>query len=788
MRRTFSLLVAFLCVNVLVHAGVSVYGLTCESVDEPIGVDMKYPRFSWKLHGTSRGTRQTAYQLVVADAPEKLDGAKAGVWDSGRIVSDCSLLVPFGGESLAAATPYYWKVRVWDETGECSGWSETARFVTGMMAETDWNGAKWIAMERDGDIVAPLLPWIPEERKGEMKSAREYKMPMFRKAFRLRKKEIKQAYVYVCGLGHFDLFLNGKKVGDHFLDPGWTKYDKEALYVAFDVTDELCSGDNVLGVMLGNGFYNVPDERYFKIAGTFGAPKMRLNLVVRYSDNTVRTVVSDKTWRAIQSPVVYSSIYGGEDYDATREHDGWTENSIAFDDKGWGKAIEVEQDVRLKSQLGTQLVVRKRLLVVSMYRNDKGNWIYDLGQNFAGIIKVRLKGERGKSVVFRPAELLNEDKSVNQSASGSPYYFTYTLKGEGETEHWQPQFSYYGFRYVQLEGAVPVGCENPDSLPEIVELEGLHICGDLPEVGTFHCSKPMFNQIYNLIDWAVRSNMMSVLTDCPHREKLGWLEQAHLMQYSIQYRYHTPSLYRKMMADMAASQLDNGTIPTIAPEYVRFDGGFENTPEWGSAFIISPWYIYKWYGDRSLIDEYYPAMKRYVEYLGSRAENHIVAYGLGDWYDIGPNNPGYAQLTSNGVTATAIYYYDVSLMRKMATLLGKDDDERHFAGLAEKIRTAYNERFFNKENGSYDRNSQTANAVSLFMNLVEEKDRGRVFSNLVNDIEGRGCVLTAGDIGYRYVLRALEGERASDLIFRMNSKYDVPGYGWQLAHGATALT
>lgn len=788
MRRTCLFLVVFLCVTMVVNAAISVYGLTCEQIDEPVGVDVACPRFSWKLHGTSRGIRQSAYQVIVADEPEKLDEGKTDVWDSGKIVSDCSLLVPFGGKSLAAATAYYWKVRVWDESGECSGWSETAKFVTGMMETADWNGARWIAMEQDGELVVPLLPWIPDERKAAMKSAGEYKMPMFRKKFRLPEKEIKQAYVYVCGLGHFDLFLNGKKVGNHFLDPGWTKYDKEALYVAFDVTDELCSGDNVFGVMLGNGFYNVSDERYFKIAGTFGAPKMKLNLVVRYSDNTVRCVVSDKTWKAVQSPVVYSGIYGGEDYDATRECDGWTENRAAFDDKEWRKVVVTEQDIELKSQLGTQLAVRKHLPVVSLYRNDNGCWIYDLGQNFAGIIRVRVKGKRGQTVVFRPAELLNEDKSVNQSASGSPYYFSYTLKGDGKAEQWQPQFSYYGFRYVQLEGAVPAGCENPDSLPEIVELEGLHVCSGLPEVGTFHCSKPMFNQIYNLIDWAVRSNMMSVLTDCPHREKLGWLEQAHLMQYSIQYRYFTPLLYRKMMADMAASQLDNGTIPTIAPEYVRFDGGFEDTPEWGSAFIISPWYIYKWYGDRSLIDEYYPAMKRYVEYLGSRAENHIVAYGLGDWYDIGPNKPGYAQLTSNGVTATAIYYYDVSLMREMAALLGKDDDESYFAGLAEKIKTAYNEKFFNKENGAYDRNSQTANAISLFMNLVAEENRDKVLENLMNDIERRGCALTAGDIGYRYVLRALEREGAPDLIFRMNCKYDVPGYGWQLAHGATALT
>lgn len=764
------------------------YDLTCELQTNPIGIDVTTPRFSWKMHSTARNARQTAYQILLADTPELLKEEKANIWNSGKINSDCSLLIPFEGAPLASTTTYYWTVRIWNEHGECSKWSKPAAFVTGLMNEEDWKGARWIALEKDGERIVPFLPSLNEEQRTRLRDAGNYRMPLLRKPFSLSNKDIKQAIVYVCGLGHFDLFLNGQKVGNHFLDPGWTKYDKEALYVAFDVTKALNKGENVLGVMLGNGFYNIPAERYFKLAGSFGAPKMRLNLMVRYADNTVRNIVSDKSWQATPGPITYSCIYGGEDYDARLERSGWADcNSPSFTDKTWRKAVEVSQSISLKSQQGTQLTINRHLPAVSVYKNEKGNWIYDLGQNFSGIIRVRLNGAAGQSVTFRPAELLNADKTVNQSASGAPYYFKYTLKG-GETEEWQPRFSYYGFRYVQLEGAVPAGSENPDHLPEIAELEGLHTSCELPEAGYFHCSKPMFNQIYTLIDWAIRSNSASVLTDCPHREKLGWLEQGHLMQYSIQYRYATPLMYRKMMADMAASQLDNGIVPTIAPEYVRFDGGFENSPEWGSTFIISPWYIYQWYGDRSLIEKYYPAMKRYVAYLGERADNHIVAYGLGDWYDIGPKAPGYAQLTSNGLTATAIYYYDVILMRQMAALLNKTEDERHFTELAAQIKQAYNATFFNAEKAAYDRNSQTANAISLFMGLVDEKNVPAVLNSLVKDIESRNYALTAGDVGYRYVLRTLEQQNASDVIFKMNSRYDVPGYGWQLAHGATALT
>lgn len=783
-RLIFLSLITLWCISIAGNVSYGIYDLTCEQLENPIGIDTNAPCFSWKLQSTNRGTFQTAYQILVATSEELLDETQADIWNSKKIISDCSVLIPFEGPELASATTYYWKVRSWNEKGEASAWSEPAIFTTGILKEEDWGKAKWIALEKDMKLIVPAIhsPLVKQELKDEKTGM--YQLPQFRKVFSVS-KEIKQALVYVTGLGHFDFYLDGKKVGNHFLDPGWTKYDKEALYVSFDITDELKKGEHVLGVMLGNGFYNIPRERYYKLLGSFGAPKMKFRLFIRYTDGSVENIVSNKSWRATGSPITYSSIYGGEDYDATLEQQGWMDNA-AFDDSHWRKAIEVKQDVTLKAQVGTQLVIRENIPVVSCYKNEKGYWVYDLGQNFSGIIRVKLQSGKGKTVIFRPAELQHADRTVNQNATGSPYYFKYTTKG-GE-ESWQPQFSYYGFRYVQIEGAVPVGKDNPENLPEIMEFEGLHTCNAASEAGSFQCSKPMFNQIYNLIDWAIRSNMASVLTDCPHREKLGWQEQNHLMQYSMQYRYNMGPLYKKIMDDLAASQLDNGAIPTIAPEYVRFADGFEDTPEWGSAFIISPWYIYQWYGDKRLIIEHYPAMKKYLNYLTGRAHNHIVAYGLGDWFDIGPGRPGYAQLTSNGLTATAIYYYDTLILSKMAALLGEKEDEKYFSTLAGDIKKAYNETFFHVENATYDRNSQTASAISLFMELVDSDNKGKVLENLVKDIQSRNNALTAGDIGYRYVLRSLENGGKSELIFDMNSKYDVPGYGWQLAHGATALT
>lgn len=537
--------------------------------------------------------------------------------------------------------------------------------------------------------------------------------------------------------------------------------------------------------MLGNGFYNIPRERYFKMLTSYGAPKMIMNLVIEYSDGTYQHIVTNEKWKTANSPIVYSSIYGGEDYDATKEQSGWM--ASGFNDKAWENAIPSDFKTKLMHQAAMPLKIRDRLPTVSLLKTEKGDWVYDLGQNFSGILELQVKGKDKKTVKLIPAELLNPDKSVNQSASGEPFYFSYTLKGD-LTETWQPQFTYYGFRYVQIENAIPAGKPNPDNLPEIISITGLHTCNSAKEVGAFNCSNKMFNQIYDLIDWSIRSNMASVLTDCPHREKLGWLEVAHLMQYSIQYRYNVVSLYDKIMSDMCSTQAIDGQIATTAPELVEFAGGFKDTPEWGSAFIISPWYIYQWYGDSYLLEKYYKNMQHYLNYLSSKASGYILSYGLGDWFDIGPKSPGEAQLTSNGVTATAIYYYNTTIMQKVALLLGKKDDADKYAALASQIKQAFNKTFWNDTTKKYDRDSQTANAVALYMGLTDSKNREQTFENLVSDIRNRENALTAGDVGYRYVLRALEMNNASDIIYDMNCKYDVPGYGWQLAHGATSLT
>ncbi|MDD3108711.1 MAG: family 78 glycoside hydrolase catalytic domain, partial [Alistipes sp.] len=532
-------------------------------------------------------------------------------------------------------------------------------------------------------------------------------------------------------------------------------------------------------------FFNIPNERYTKFVGSYGAPKLLCKVLVEYEDGTQEVVVSDNSWRAAESPITFSSIYGGEDFDANRVEEGWCTPS--FDDTGWERVALPLFRSTVTAQRSDPVKVKQALPSVRCDRNARGNYLYDLGQNASGIVQLKVRAQGTHTVRIYPAELRGADTTADQRFSGAPYIWSYTTRGDGSTECWQPRFTYYGFRYVEVEGAVPEGEPNPESLPVIETLTGLHTTNSAREVGSFSCSNPLFNRIYTLIDWAIRSNFASVFTDCPHREKLGWLEQSHLVGPSVQYGYDISRSFPKIVQDMALAQHEDGMVPTIAPQYTVFSDGFIDTPEWGSAFVLIPWYLYQWYGDRKPLEQYYDQMLRYVDYLSSKAENHIVAYGLGDWCDLGPGEPAHAQLTSNGASATAIYYYDICVMRDVARLLGKSADEARLTTLSEAVKQAFNAKFFDPQTRKYDRNSQAINAMALYMGLVEPQNEAIVLQNLIEDIRSRGNALTAGDIGYRYVVQTLLDRGASEVLFDMNSRYDVPGYGYQLVHGETSL-
>ena len=758
--------------------------LRCNNLENPAGVD-KIPTLSWIVTSGTRGIRQTSYQIILDTDAGTLNSESDCSWNSGKISSSESAWIHYSGPELKPGTKYYWKVRIWDNNDKPSGWSKTALFITGLFEKNDWHNANWIGYEDIPDSLL-LIPGLHGNGNnlGEVAKKRTV-IPYFRKEFSLDKK-ITQAIVFVSGLGHYELYINGEKIGDRFLSPGWTDYQKTCYYNTFDVTKEINRGANVIGVIVGNGFYNVNRERYRKLVIAYGAPKMVLKLKVKYSDGSIETIISDENWKTHPSPITFSSIYGGEDYDARLEQDGW--DKAGFNDEKWKPVLLA------KEPAGELCPEKDHSLKIMQVFEPKKIWnindtlhVYDYEQNASGIVKLRIQGKKGQVVRLVPGELIGDDSLVTQRASGAPYYFTYTLKGNKE-EIWMPRFTYYGFRYVQVEGAVPSGEPNPYNLPVISGLQLLHTRNSSPTVGSFKCSSELFNSIYELINWSIKSNLASVATDCPHREKLGWLEQTHLMGNSIKCIYDILNLYDKIINDMIEAQLDNGLVPDIAPEYVPFLGGFRDSPEWGSACIILPWDMYEWFGEIEAVKKAYPMMKKYLAYLGTMAEDHLLSHGLGDWYDLGPKFPGEAQLTPKPVTATSVYFYDAKLLAEMAALIGENEDAVLFKNLAEEIRLAFNKEFFNLETKIYSTGSQTAYSMPLFFGMVDDVYKKEIVANLVNSINENNKALTAGDVGYRYLLRVLEQEGHSQLIFDMNSRTDVPGYGYQLSKGATSLT
>lgn len=764
------------------------YSITHTSVDymeSPMGVDLQEFFFSWKLQSPQRDVKQAAYQVVLSEA-EDFSGEHL-IWDTGKSEQEQSILIPYGGRRLAPGKTYFWKIRSWSNTGKSSEWSRVNQFTTGLFEEEDWKGAQWIAYDKmpPENRLVPGIHHPGKDYRG--KDLGFHELPIFRKEFRSG-KTLKQALVFVTGLGHYTLYINGKKIGNSVLAPGWTHYDAEVLYNIYDCTQEVKSGANALTMMLGNGFLVVPNSRYRKVMTGYGNPMLKCRLKLIYDDGSEEDIVSDSSWKTTPGPITYSSIYSGEHYDARLEPENW--KLAGFDDGRWSQAIEVEALCeKLKPERAYPVTVKEVLEHREIYKNQEAehSWTYDFGQNASGMFRITAQGKRGDTIRITPGELIFDSYAVNQKATGRPHDYIYVLKGD-EPETWQPSFTYYGFRYLQVDRAAPAGKEDPEGLPVVLDLKMLHTRNAMPETGRFETSQRMFNRVNALIKWAIKSNVQSVVTDCPHREKLGWLEQTYLMGGSIHYNYDVYGLYKKLVNDMMAAQTADGLVPAIVPEYVRFGGDFTDSPEWGSASVILPWLIYKWYGDRSVMEDAWPMMEAYVAYLKSKSDNHIVSHGLGDWYDLGPERPGYAQLTPKALTATAIYFYDVKLLSEMAALLGKEEAQQEYAAWMMEIKAAFNREFFDPETKVYSTGSQTAIAMPLVLGLVEDHNREAVVNTLVASIEHSGYALTAGDIGFHFLVNALQNSGHGEIIYKMNARDDVPGYGYQLKKGATALT
>jgi hypothetical protein len=660
----------------------------------------------------------------------------------------------------------------------CAGFTMAAQLPATSAANADeWKG-KWIQ-----------APWSTERDGAELDGSRP--MPLFRKEFVLRMKPAK-VELRIAGLGQYIASLDGVDVEPNGLHQAWTDYRKTVTYDAFDITNKLSSGAHVIGVMLGNGMYNVQGSagRFTKFEGSFGVPMMIAELRVSYVDGSAEVIASDDTWRVDNGPVVFSSTYGGEDFDARKVQPGW--DRPGFQDAHWITAKVVDGPRGTLMPAIAPDVRTTEMPAVPKAKAVGGNrQVFDFGQNIAGWPHVVVNGAAGAVLKLTPGELLNPDGSVSQQSSGGgrrgAQWWSYTLRG-GKEETWEPQFSYYGFRYLEAEWIVGTAAPAPG---KVLRVTAERLTSNSTVTGSLASSNEMLNAIHKLIVEAMHNNEVSLFTDCPHREKLGWLEETHLVASGLMFNNDLHGLYAATAKNIRDAQHEDGMVPTIAPQYMMFGPKYpiyDDSPEWGSSSILAAWAAYRFYGDLTQLEQNYSTMKAYLKYLESRATDGIVTYGLGDWYDIGPGEPGFSKLTTAGVTGTLMLYEDAATMQKIASLLGHADDAVTDAALAERERDAFNRRFWDAANGYYDKGSQTANAMPLALGIVPEDKRAAVLEHVVADIHAHDDHVTTGEVGYPYLLRALIDAGRNDLPLAMMLRKDPPSYGSQLAAGATALT
>jgi alpha-L-rhamnosidase len=731
--------------------------LRCNHLTDPAAVDDDRPTLSWT--GADAPAR-----IVVASSLDRL--ATPDLWDSGFV----SVGVPhltYAGTRLTLAQQAWWRVEL--RSGDTIAHSNPATWTRGP-APGDWRAA-WIGM-------AGLAP------------SAQQRLPVFRHTVSIA-KPVRSAVAFVSGLGHYELLVNGVLASHRCFDPAWSDYDRTVYYAGVRLTTLMRAGTNALAIRVGHGMHHTGgSKRYKKFRRSFGPSRVILQLHITYDDGNEEIIATDDaTWRVAPGTITHSCIYGGEDEDARLLPPDWM--SAEFDDSNWALAAKVEPPRgTLRAALHPGIFRGRALLGTAMPGVTPHVTVFDLGRNIAGVPRVLMVGSAGSSVTIRPGEVLDAAGRVSQANIGGPMYYKYTTAGRplpqfGDTlTTWEPSFSYTGFRYLEIEteGDASVG-----------PAHGIEIESNVDPVGTFECSDPLLNRIHDLIDNAIRSNLQAVLTDCPHREKLGWLEQTHLMAPSLLCRYDLLAYYRKICADMRDAQHDDGCVPTIAPQFTRFEKPwdvFNDSPEWGAAIVLAPWHAYRASGERTILEENYDAMVRFERYLTSRADEHgIVAYGLGDWYDIGPGDPGFGKLTTLGVTGTATLFECRTALARIATILGHSPDAERFAINAEKTRADFERRYFDQQANHYDRGSQCAQAMPLALGICSTPARREAaLAQLVADIRARGNHVSAGDVGFHYVIDALSMHDRDDVIYDMVVAPEPPSYAAQLAAGATTLT
>lgn len=914
-----ALLLLVLPNSVSAKAGVSVVDLNVDHVTAPLGIDQPRPLLSWRLDGTARGLRQTAYQIRVASSEAALKAGRADIWDSGKIVSDRSVDVPYAGPAPRSRQRFFWQVRVWDRTGRPTAYSPISRWEMGLLSPADWR-AEWIAgadplLEGDREAGAKWI-WGPEPRHGVRrfryafdvrrvpsdatlmvsgkstlrawvngkplelrkpmtlwgsmetidltshlrpgrnllafevearerepnggalaaiirlqaadgsvtryvtsgtgwKSAGEAPADWFRQSFDdrawvspivvaavgdapfghvwparpaalLRRefqvdKPIAQARLYATALGSYRLSINGQRVGDEVLAPGWTDYRQHVRYQSFDVTDLLRRGDNAIGAMVGDGWYSSG----LGLIGThhrhqFGAPPNRLlaQLEVVYADGTSATIATDGQWRSAEAPIRFSEIYGGEFYDARLEQPGW--DRPGFRAEGWWPVRRPQTAaIRLAAQSAPPIRVKDRLTAKTVTEFKPGVFIFDLGQNIAGWAKLSVEGPRGATVRLRFGERLKPNGELDtENLRTAQAMDSYVLKGQGH-ESYEPHFTYHGFRYVEVTGY--------PGRPPLDAIEGVVIHTDTPVVGHFESASELVDKIWHNTMWSQRANFMSVPTDCPQRdERFGWTGDAQVLWRAAAYNMDVAAFTRKFMDDLRDAQLPNGAFSDVAPRIVLQGGG---TPGWGDAGVILPWTSWRHYGDTRIIDENWAAMSAWMRFIAKANPDHLWVNergaNFGDWLSPDSNNPR-DETTPRDLIATAYWARDARMMADMALATGRTDEADEYERLHGKIAAAFAARFI-RPDGTIGNGSQGSYAIALDFGLVPEALKSRAVAHLVADIERRGGHLSTGFLATRSLLPALSRNGRADVAYRLLMNRTYPSWGYMVEKGATTM-
>jgi len=741
----------------------SVVGLRCEYKVNPLGMDVPQPRLGWQVTSAERGWTQSAYQVRVARDPAALDQGTALVWDSGTVTAGESAHRVYAGPMLVSGARYYWRVRVWDAQGQVSGWSETAWWEMGLLQPQDWQ-VSWIE------------PGLAED------ATRSNPAPMLRKDFQLR-SPVRSARAYVTSLGLYDMEINGRHVGDEVFTPGWTSYDNHLQYQTCDVTAHLQAGRNAIGVTLGDGWYR-GRLGFSGQRATYGTRlALLLQIVVTYANGRTEIIGSDATWKAATGPILASDLYDGEVYDARLEKKGWS--SPGYDDSAWTPVrLASPPQTRLVAPAGPPVRRIQELKPVAVLRTPAGDTVVDMGQNMVGWVRLKVTGPAGTRVKLQHAEVL--DKAGNfytGNLRAARQAVEYILKGDG-VEVFEPRFTFQGFRYVRVEGLSATQAQD--------QLTGIVVHSDITPAGTFECSSPSINQLQHNIQWGQKGNFLDVPTDCPQRdERLGWTGDAQAFARTAAFNADVAAFYTKWLKDVTADQKPSGAIPDVIPNVLDRKHPTRNSASagWADAAVIVPWTVYLSYGDTRILEQQYTTMKRWVDYMATRAGDALLwnrDFTYGDWLAFATNNSDYPGATTDkDLVSQAYFARSTDLLQKTAAVLGKTDDARKYADLLAKIKKVFLAEFVTP-NGRLASNTQTAYSLALAFDLLPESLRAQAAQRLAEDVR-KFKHITTGFLGTPVICHVLSDYGYLDDAFMLVNRERYPSWLYPVTKGATTI-